>query len=217
MFPDKIIRNEPKLFQSGFEVIDDFLGDDVGVGEIGGVFKGVVFDPEDVEAGFVASHKFVVVVGTPAAVGFFIGPGGFAGVAIASGLLVGPVEIAVVTFHELVEVFAFEGIGFECEVLVGAEIVNPKLLGPGGLARGLLVEEEHVGFHALRIEETGRQTQECVHVAFVQELAPDGLPRATFEKDVVWYHDRGAAILFQQGFDVLDEIELLVGGRRRPS
>ncbi len=32
MFPAKIIRNEPKLFQSGFEVIDDFLDDEVGVG-----------------------------------------------------------------------------------------------------------------------------------------------------------------------------------------
>lgn len=32
MFPDKIIRNEPKLFQGRFEVVDDFLDDEVGVG-----------------------------------------------------------------------------------------------------------------------------------------------------------------------------------------
>ena len=99
-------------------------------------------------------------------------------------------------------------------MLVGAEVVDPELLGPGGLARGLLVEEEHVGFHALRIEKAGRQTQERVHIALVQELAPDGFPCPTFEEDVIRHHDRGAAILLQQGFDVLDEIELLVGGRR---
>ena len=29
MFPAKIIRNEPKLFKGRFEVVDDFLGDDV--------------------------------------------------------------------------------------------------------------------------------------------------------------------------------------------
>jgi hypothetical protein len=26
----KVIRNQPELFQRGFEVVDDFLGDDVG-------------------------------------------------------------------------------------------------------------------------------------------------------------------------------------------
>jgi len=30
MFLAKIIRDQPELFQSRFEVVDDFLGDDVG-------------------------------------------------------------------------------------------------------------------------------------------------------------------------------------------
>ena len=116
----------------------------------------------------------------------------------------------VIAFHELVEVFALERIGLEREVFVGAEVVDPELLRPGRLARGFLVEKEHVGFDALRIEEAGRQTQERVHVAFVQELAPDGLPRPAFEQDVVRHHDCGAPVLFEQGLDVLDEVELLV-------
>ena len=29
-FLPKVIRNQPELFQSRFEVVDDFLGDDVG-------------------------------------------------------------------------------------------------------------------------------------------------------------------------------------------
>src|SRR4051812_40289592 len=104
----------------------------------------------------------------------------------------------VVAFHELVEVFTLERIGLEREVLVGAEVIDPELLGPGGFARRLLVEEEYVGFHTLRIEETGRQTQERVHIAFVQKLASDSFPRATFEKNVVRHHDSGSAILLQQ-------------------
>jgi hypothetical protein len=38
------------------------LGDDVGVEQIGGVFEGVVFEPEDVEACFVAGDEVVVVI-----------------------------------------------------------------------------------------------------------------------------------------------------------
>ena len=101
------------MFEGGFEVVDDFLGDDVGVGKIGGVFEGVVFEPEDVEAGFVAGDEFVVVIGAPAAIGLLVGPGRLAVVTVAPGLLVRPVEIAVVALHELVEVFALEGIGLE--------------------------------------------------------------------------------------------------------
>ena len=205
------------MFQNCFEVVDDFLGDDVGIGEIGGVFEGIVFEPEDVEAGFVAGNEFVVVVCAPASIWFLVGPGGCAVVSVASSPLVRPVEMAIVAGHELIQIFALQWIGLEREVLVGAEVVDPELLGPGGLARRLLVEEEHVGFHALRIEEAGRQTQERVHIALVQELPPDSFPRPNYKEDVVWYHNRSATILFQQGFDVLDEIELLVGGRRRPS
>ena len=99
-------------------------------------------------------------------------------------------------------------------MLVGSEIVDPELLGPRCFAGRLLVEEENVGFHALRIEQAGRQTQERVDLALVQQLAADGLACAAFEEHVVRHHDRRPAVLLQQGFDVLEEVELLVGGRR---
>jgi hypothetical protein len=35
------------LFEGGFEVFDDFLGEDVGVGEIVGFFEAFVTQPED--------------------------------------------------------------------------------------------------------------------------------------------------------------------------
>ena len=51
-----------ELFERGFEVIDDFLGENVGIGEIVGVFEAFVSEPEDVEAGFVAVDELVVIV-----------------------------------------------------------------------------------------------------------------------------------------------------------
>ena len=37
------------MFQGGFEVVGDFLGNHVWRGEVGAFFKRVVFQPEDVE------------------------------------------------------------------------------------------------------------------------------------------------------------------------
>jgi len=48
------------MFQGGFEVFDDLLGENVGIGEIVGVFEAFVAEPEDVEAGFVAVDEFFV-------------------------------------------------------------------------------------------------------------------------------------------------------------
>ena len=49
-----------ELLQRGFEVGDDFDGEDAGFGQIGGIFKGFVFKPEDIKVGFVALDEFVV-------------------------------------------------------------------------------------------------------------------------------------------------------------
>ena len=43
-----------ELFEGGFEVFDDFLGENVGIREVVGFFEAFVSEPEDVEAGFVA-------------------------------------------------------------------------------------------------------------------------------------------------------------------
>ena len=41
------------MFEDGFEVFDDFLGEDVRIGEIVGFFQAFISEPEDVEAGLV--------------------------------------------------------------------------------------------------------------------------------------------------------------------
>jgi hypothetical protein len=49
------------LFESGFEVFDDFLGENVGIGEIVGDFEALVSTPENIEAGFVAvDERFAI-------------------------------------------------------------------------------------------------------------------------------------------------------------
>jgi len=49
-----------ELFDRGFEVFDDFLGENVGIGKIVGVFEAFVPEPEYVEAGLVAVDEFFV-------------------------------------------------------------------------------------------------------------------------------------------------------------
>jgi len=39
-----------KLFEGGFEIIDDFPGENVGIGKVVGIFEALVAKPEDVEA-----------------------------------------------------------------------------------------------------------------------------------------------------------------------
>jgi hypothetical protein len=38
-------------------MLDDFLGENVGIGTIGGLLEAFISEPEDVEAGFVAVEK----------------------------------------------------------------------------------------------------------------------------------------------------------------
>ena len=44
-FPTKIRGDLPELFEGGFEVVDDFPGENVGIGEIVGVFEAFVSEP----------------------------------------------------------------------------------------------------------------------------------------------------------------------------
>ena len=49
------------MFAGGFEVFDDFLSENVGIGKIVGVFEAFVYEPENVEAGLVAAGEFFMV------------------------------------------------------------------------------------------------------------------------------------------------------------
>ena len=49
------------MFQGGFEVFDNFLGENVGIGRVVGSFAAFVSEPEDVEAGFVVIEPLFVL------------------------------------------------------------------------------------------------------------------------------------------------------------
>jgi hypothetical protein len=136
--------------------------------------------------------KLVVAVRAPAAVGtilFILAPGGLWRLdAFWPGCT---------AVHKLVQGRrACQRVGLEREVLVGAQVVDPQLLGPRGFAGAFLLKEQHVGLHALRVEQARGQAQQGVHVALVQQLFADGFARAAFEEHVVGQHHRGAAVIF---------------------
>ena len=53
-FSTQVTRDFAELFEGGFEIIDDFLGEDISIGEPVVFFEAFVSEPEDVQAGFVA-------------------------------------------------------------------------------------------------------------------------------------------------------------------
>jgi hypothetical protein len=53
------------LFDCDFEVFDDFLGEDIWIGEVVGFFEAFVSEPEDVEASLVAVDEFLDGLATP--------------------------------------------------------------------------------------------------------------------------------------------------------
>ena len=122
--------------------------------------------------------------------------------------------LGVVAGDEVVEVGALQLVFFQCEVLVGSEIVNPELFGPRLFLRRLAVEEQHVGLHALGVEDARRQAQQRVNVSLLEQLAANGLTRAAFKQHVIRHDDRRSAMLFEDREDVLEKVELLVAGRR---
>ncbi len=91
-----------------------------------------------------------------------------------------------------------------------AEVVDPQLFGPRFFLSRFVLQEQHVGFKALSVEDAGGQAEQCVDVALRQQVLADGLSGSALEEDVVGDDDRTAAAHLHQGFDVLDEIELFV-------
>jgi hypothetical protein len=99
-------------------------------------------------------------------------------------------------------------------MFVGAQVVNPKLLCPRFFSGGFAVEEEDVGLDALGVEDAGGQREQGVNVGLFEQLSPYGFAGA-FEEDVVRNNDRGAAMLLQDGENVLEELHTGALQRRR--
>jgi len=58
--PGNFSVGDPHARAAAQEVIDDFLGENVRVGDIVGAFEPFVSEPDDVEAGFVVTESLFV-------------------------------------------------------------------------------------------------------------------------------------------------------------
>src|SRR5687767_5440279 len=87
--------------------------------------------------------------------------------------------------HELVEVWSVQAVRLEREVLVGAQVVDPEGARPGRRAGRLAVEEQDVRLYALGVEDAGRQPQQGMDVALLEQLPPHRLAGAALEEYVV--------------------------------
>ena len=91
-------------------------------------------------------------------------------------------------------------IGFEREVHVGAQVVDPDFLGPGFFAPGFLVEEEHIGLDALGIEDAGRQAQQRMDIESRQQPPANCLAGPAFEEHIVRHDHRRAPVDLSAGW-----------------
>jgi hypothetical protein len=194
------LHNLLKAFQAGFDVLDDLGGEDVGVGEVVQICEAFVFQPEYVEVGLVAGDDLLVGEFSPSAFRGGFRPGFFAVVPVGG----------VVAVDEVLEVFQLHGVFLEGVVDIGSVIVYPHLFGPGVFGSGLVVEEQDVGFHAVGIEDAGGQAKDGVQIGGAHQLLAHGLSGAAFEEHVVGKHHGGLSVGFEEGADVLQEVELLV-------
>src|SRR4051812_6119922 len=98
-------------------------------------------------------------------------------------------------------------------MLVGTGVVQPERRGPRRFqANWILIKEEHVSFDAARVEDAGRQPQQRVYIALLEQPPPNCLPCTALKQHVVGQDDGGTARTTQYGRDVLQEVELLVLG-----
>lgn len=117
----------------------------------------------------------------------------------------------VVAVDEVGQVGIGHGVLLEGEVDVGSEVVEPDVLRLHIGAGGLLVEEDHVCLDTGLVEDAGGQAENGVQVGGLQEPAADDLACSALEEDIVRHHHSGVAVGLEDGVDVLEEVELLVG------
>jgi len=216
-------RNRLKLFQHRPQVLRDGPRQFVGFGQVLGIFKALVLEPEDIQIGLVALDQLLVVVSPPATFRVRLAPGGFT---VQPGQHAGPgrmIRVAQgghvrrrnmeVAGDEIVQMFPPQGLGLQREMHIGAEVIDPQLVGPRRLAGRLGVEKQHIRLDALGVKNARGQAQQGVDVVILQQLEPDGLARPTLEQHVIRDDNRAAAIHLQQRGHMLEKIELLVLGR----
>ena len=112
-----------------------------------------------------------------------------------------------VAIHELLQMRPGHGLGGHGVLHAGAVIIDPNIL------RGLaFIEEQHVGFHAVGVENAGGQAQDGMQVVALHQLVPHLLGGAGVGEHAVGQHHAHPASGAHDGHDVLQEVHLVVAG-----
>ena len=171
------------MFEGGFEIGGNLCGDDLRGREIGGFFEGLVFQPEDVQVQLVAFDQFIIAEG-------------FESLRLRASTAI----FLVVAGDEVVQVAAFESVFLQREMQIGSQVVDPELLCPRSFLCRFAVEEQDVRLHALGVEDPGRQPQQRMNVALLQQLPTHDLPSPTLEEDVIGHDNRSPPLIFNKVF-----------------
>ena len=121
----------------------------------------------------------------------------------------GAVGFLAVAFFELGKVLQGQRRSFAKLRHVGPQVVDPSLFRIAGF-RFASGEEQHVGLHALSVENPGRQSQDRMQVALVHQVSTDLGADAFFKQNVVRQNDGSSATGFESAINVLQESQLLV-------
>src|ERR1035437_5989076 len=109
------------------------------------------------------------------------------------------------------EVGDCERLGLAEGVHIGTHVIEPYALGVAlvGLSSR---EKQNIGLNTLRVEDPGREPQNCVKVAKLHHPVPQTATYTIFEEDIIGNHDSGASSRLHRSDNVLNEGELFIGG-----
>ena len=116
-----------------------------------------------------------------------------------------------IALNEVQQIRIGHGMLLQGEMDVSPEIVDPDILGLHFRTGRLLVIEDDIGLNTGLVEDTGWQSEDGMQIRGLEQFLTDDLTGTTFEQHIIRHHDGGSAGGFQNGVDVLDEIQLLVG------
>ncbi len=126
------------------------------------------------------------------------------------GLLALVAILRVVAGDEIIQVGTAQRVGLQGEIPVRAKIIDPQCSGPGGRAGRLLIKKDDVRLHPLLVKNTCWESQQGMHIEILQQSLADHLACAALEQHIIRHNNGCPAMDREDGFDVLEEIELLV-------
>lgn len=170
-----------EALQCALEIFDDIIGQHVGRGQAVQIGKGLVLDPEDIEAGFVPCKDVRDIEFAPAAIRVILAPRFGALVAI----------LRVIAGDEIQQIGVLHRVLLQRKVDIGAEIIDPDRLRLHFGAGRTLVEENDVCLYTRLLEDARGQAEDRVQITCSKQLLADNLTRAALKEYVVWHDHSG--------------------------